>query len=399
MQNKIAIAGDLTFINLGELLQMLGSNGSSGVLRIFSEQVPEPGVIYFEKGNPIDAQAKGSDGLDAIYALFGWLVGRFEFVQEVVSCEKTINKSRMEIILDGLRMLDEGAIEKLDAPAAAATDTLETSDVAETAQPAKKSDSAGKLPVINGPLVDYSYVVDEESFYEGDEIVQEGNHGDWIWVILEGTAEIVKQTAKGPLKILGISDGAFLGSMSALMSGNNVRSATARAASNIQLGMLDTQLLTSQLAPCSVEMKNMIKTLDNRLREATNMAVEIFQNQRKAIGILNNRRQVMKQGQSEKRLFRIREGSAVVAQEIDGVKIPLVMLRPGDVFGSLPFLNIGQEPHSAAVFATNNMKIQAVDTDKLSAEYDRLPAMLRNLIEHQATCISVTSLVIRNFVK
>ena len=221
--------------------------------------------------------------------------------------------------------------------------------------------------------MDYSYVVDEESFYDGDEIVQEGNHGDWIWVVLEGTAEIVKQTAKGPLKILGISDGAFLGSMSALMSGNNVRSATARAVGNIQLGMLDTQLLTSQLAPCSGEMKNMIKTLDNRLREATNMAVEIFKNHRKATGILNNRRQVMKQGQSEKRLFRIREGSAVVAQDINGVTIPLVMLRPGDFFGSLPFLNIGQEPHSAAVYATNNMKIHAVDTDKLTAEYDRLP--------------------------
>lgn len=377
---------------------MLGSNGSSGVLRIYSDQVAEPGVVYFEKGNPIDAQAKDKSGLDAIYALFGWLVGRFEFVQEATSCEKTINKSRMEIILDGLRMLDEGAIEKLDNPVESGIDAPEGAAAQEQGK-AKKSDSAGKIPVINGPLVDYSYVVDEESFYDGDEIVQEGNHGDWIWVVLEGTAEIVKQTSKGPVKILGISDGAFLGSMSALMSGNNVRSATARAVGNIQLGMLDTQLLTSQLAPCSGEMKNMIKTLDNRLRESTNMAVEIFQNHRKATGILNNRRQVMKQGQSEKRLFRIREGSAVVAQDINGVTIPLVMLRPGDFFGSLPFLNIGQEPHSAAVYATNNMKIHAVDTDKLTAEYDRLPSMLRNLIEHQATCISVTSLVIRNFIQ
>jgi CRP-like cAMP-binding protein len=242
-------------------------------------------------------------------------------------------------------------------------------------------------------------VVDEESFYDGDEIVQEGNHGDWIWVVLEGTAEIVKQSSRGPVKILGISDGAFLGSMSALLSGNNVRSATAKAAGNIQLGMLDTQLLTSQLAPCSTEMKNMIKTLDNRLREATNMAVEIYQSKRKITGILSNRRQVMKQGQREKRLFRIREGSAVVAQEINGATIPLVMLRPGDFFGSLPFLNLGQEPHSAAVYATNDLKIQAVDNDKLTDEHDRLPSMLRNLIAHQATCISVTSLVIRNFAK
>ena len=398
MQNNIAIAGNLSFLNLGELMQMLGSNGSSGVLRIYNEQVAEPGVVYFEKGNPIDAQAKSTSGLDAIYSLFGWVSGRFEFVQEAVSCEKTINKSRMEIILDGLRMLDEGKIEKLESPAdsQAAISTGKAPEQPNAGQPGESSD---KVPVVNGPLVDYSYVVDEESFRDGDDIVQEGNHGDWIWVVLEGTAEIVKQTSKGPVSILGISDGAFLGSMSALLSGNNVRSATARAVGNIQLGMLDTQLLTSQLAPCSAEMKNLIKTLDSRLREATNMAVEVFQNNRKIAGLLNNRRQVMKQGQSEKRLFRIREGSAIVAQDINGVTVPLVTLRPGDFFGSLPFLNLGQEPHSASVYATNDMKIHAMNTDKLTEEYDRLPSMLRNLIEHQATCISVTSVVLRNFIK
>ena len=298
-------------------MQMLGSNGSSGVLRIYNEQVPDPGIVYFDKGNPIDARAKSTNGLEAIYSLFGWVAGRFEFVQEDVSCEKTINKSRMEIILDGLRMLDEGKIEKLDSPGdGQAAVQLGNEGQTETAD--TPSDSADKVPVINGPLVDYSYVVDEESFRDGDDIVQEGNHGDWIWVVLEGTAEIVKQTSKGPVSILGISDGAFLGSMSALLAGNNVRSATARAVGNIQLGMLDTQLVT---------------------------------------------------------------------------------LRPGDFFGSLPFLNLGQEPQSASVYATNDMKIHAINSDKLTEEYDRLPSMLRNLIEHQATCVSVTSLVMRNFLK
>jgi CRP-like cAMP-binding protein len=76
-----------------------------------------------------------------------------------------------------------------------------------------------------------------------------------------------------------------------------------------------------------------------------------------------------------------------------------VTLRPGDFFGSIPFLNLGQEPHSASVYATNDMKVHAIHTDKLTAEYECLPSMLRNLIEHQATCISVTSLVMRNFIE
>ena len=398
MTNNVAIAGSLSFLNLGELMQMLGSNGSSGVLRIYHDQVAEPGVVYFDRGNPIDASARSVDGLEAVYSLFGWVSGRFEFVQQEVNREKSINKSRMEIILDGLRMLDEGKIEKLDSPGGGPS-AIAGGGPPEQTTAVKAENSPGRLPLINGPLVDYSYVVDEESFRDGDDIVQEGNHGDWIWVVLEGTAEIVKQTSKGPVSILGISDGAFLGSMSALLSGNNVRSATARAKGNIQLGMLDTQLLTSQLAPCSAEMKYLIKTLDSRLREATSMAVEVYQNKRKVSGLLNNRRQVMKQGQKEKRLFRIREGSAVVAQEIDGVPVPLVTLRPGDFFGSIPFLNLGQEPHSASVYATNDMKIHAINTGKLTAEYERLTSMLRNLIEHQATCISVTSLVMRNFIE
>ena len=398
MQKNVAIAGNLDFLNLGELMQMLGSNGSSGVLRIFSERVSEPGVVYFHKGSPVDARAKTAGGLEAIYALFGWVAGRFEFVQEPVSCEKTIHKSRMEIILDGLRMLDEGKIEKLDGPAGR-TPAGPAHAESNPAHPQTGAESSPKVPVISGPLVDYSYVVDEESFHDGDDIVQEGNHGDWIWVVLEGTAEIVKQSAKGAVKIYCLSDGAFLGSMSALLSGNNVRSATVKAAGNIQLGMLDTQLLTSQLAPSSAEMKNMIKTLDGRLREATNMAVEIFQNNLKVSGLLKNRKQVMKQGQSEKRLFRIREGSAIVAQDVNGAPVPLAVLRPGDYFGKIPFLNIGQEPHSASVYATNDMKIQAVDTERLADEYDQLPSMLKHLIEHQAACISVTSLVARNFVK
>lgn len=403
MPNEAAFSGKLSFLNLGELLQLLGTNGASGVLRLSSEMAPVPGVIFFEKGNPIHAENGGNTGLHAIYSLFGWLSGTFAFTQEPVTCEKSINKARMEIILDGLRMLDEGKIDKLGgrpdpspgAPAGANGESLDGNKASVSLKDSKN----GKLPVITGPLVDYSYVVDEEGFYDGDEIVQEGNHGDWIWVILEGTAEIVKKTPQGPVKIIGISDGSFLGSLAALLAGNNVRSASAFAAGNIQLGMLDTQLITSELAAGSTNLKNLIKSLDNRLRGVTARAVEAFAGNGRAADLLEGKRPVIKQGQKEKRLFRILEGSATVVQTIEGEKVPLAILKPGDIFGSIPFLNLGHEPHSAAIFATGNMKINTVDADALAREYERLTPMLRNLIEHQATCVSVTSLVVRNYMR
>ena len=196
MARSVAFAGELSFLNLGELLQLLGSSSGTGIVQIHSNYTSQPGVIYIDKGNPINAANGSKTGIDALFSLFGWKDGQFEFIQEDVTCEKVINKSRMEIILDGLRMLDEGQVEVL-GPAASA------------AKPSESVAKSGSLPLLKGPLVDYSYVVDEEGFYDGDEIVREGNHGNWIWVVLEGVAEIMKETPKGNLKLLRIGDGAF----------------------------------------------------------------------------------------------------------------------------------------------------------------------------------------------
>jgi len=144
MNTNCDLSGNLSFLNLGELLNLLGTNGSSGVLCIKSKYATQPGFVYIDQGNPINAANGSLSGLDAIFALFGWTEGQFEFIEEKVTCGKMITKSRMEIILDGLRLLDEGKIEKLGP-----------------AKGAKKQSASlttsGKLPLIKGPLVDYSY--------------------------------------------------------------------------------------------------------------------------------------------------------------------------------------------------------------------------------------------------
>ena len=191
----------------------------------------------------------------------------------------------MEIILDGLRMLDEGKIQKLGTPIGK--------------QKAQESPAkSGDLPLVKGPLVDYAYVVDEEVFYNGEEIVREGNHGNWIWVILEGPAEIVKASAGKPLRIIRIGVGAFLGSMASLLAGDNVRSATAVAVGKVQLGMLDSQLLTSELASLSAEFRGLTKSLDLRLRQVTDMAVEIQSKSSALKNFVKGKKAVIKQGQT-----------------------------------------------------------------------------------------------------
>ncbi|MGD9182444.1 MAG: cyclic nucleotide-binding domain-containing protein [Desulfobacterales bacterium] len=380
MRTNSDLSGSLSFLNLGELLNLLGSNGSTGVLRISGSHTSEPGLVYLDKGNPINAVNGQMTGLDAVFALFGWTEGQFEFAEENVTCAKSITKSRMEIILDGLRLLDEGKIEKL-GPATQAKKQPETPVI------------SGKLPLIKGPLVDYSYIVDEEGFYDGDEIVQEGNHGDWIWVILEGTAEIIKQAEKGPIQLLRIGDGAFLGSVAALISGGRVRSATVKAVGNVQLGMLDSQLLANELANVSVDFKNLLISIDSRFRQVVETAVNIKNGNNNIQELIQGKKQLIKQGQKEERLFTIKDGQAVIARQTEKGYLPLVHLKKGDFFGRIPFLDMGHEPYSAAVFSSQDLKLAAVDSQKLRSEHEGLSSTIKNIIEHLATSVSVTTRV------
>jgi CRP-like cAMP-binding protein len=390
MSSNLDLTGRLSFLNLGELLQIIGSSGATGTLTIISDFSSTPGLIFIDNGNPVNASAGSLTGIEALFSLFGWSEGQFEFSLEPLTCAKTIKKGRMEIILDGLRLLDEGKIEKLKPAPGVVIERTET-PTAKT--PPRRSDQP---PLIKGPLVDYAYVVDEESFYDGDEIVREGAHGDWIWVILEGAAEIIKNTSGGPLRLLRVGDGAFLGSVAALLSGDNVRGSTVVALGNIQLGMLNSQQLTAEIANLPNEFKGLIKSLDNRLRFVTNIAAEIHTRSGSFLKLIQDKKLAIKEGQNEDRLFQIREGEVVVARSTESGFLPLAYLQKGDYFGNIPFLTLGHEPHSAAVFSSNDLKLAVVDILSMEGAQQRLSSTLRHVIEHLAACISATTLVAIN---
>jgi CRP-like cAMP-binding protein len=388
MATEFDLAGKLSFLNLAELLQLFGSSSATGTLKVFSPFRAEAGVIVFENGNPMDAKNGSQSGVDALFSLFGWTAGRFEFIREPATCARTIQKGRMELILDGLRLLDEGKIEKLGSePSPASRPT-------EAAPPVLRPSESP--PLIKGPLVDYAYVIDEEGFYDGDEIVHEGAHGNWIWVILEGAAEIIKITPNGPLKLLRVGDGAFLGSVASLLIGDNVRSTTVVACGNVQLGMLDSQLLAGELVNLSADFKSLIKSLDNRLRCVTAIGADAHARTTTFMDLIKGKKMALKEGQNEERLFRVREGEVVVARSHGSGYVPLAQLQKGDFFGHIPFLTIGHEPFAAAVFSSPELKLAAVDSKKVEAEYKRLSTTLRNIIDHLAACISATTLVTIN---
>jgi hypothetical protein len=72
--------------------------------------------------------------------------------------------------------------------------------------------------------------------------------------------------------------------------------------------------------------------------------------------------------------------------------MPLAQLKKGDFFGRVPFLDMGHEPYSAAVFSSQDLKLAAVDSGKLKSEHEGLSSTIKNIIEHLATSVSVTTL-------
>jgi CRP-like cAMP-binding protein len=371
---KNELAGKLTFINLAELMQLLGTNGSTGVLKLEISAVPTVGYIYFVKGNPVDAAVSKLSGLDALYSFFGWQDAYFEFSEEPVKKDNVIKKSRMGIILDGLRMLDDGEIEKIGA---------ETSN-----DGGLKPDYS--RPLIKGPFIDYLYVVDEEYFSSQERIVDEGKYGRWMWVILEGVVEIIKETPHGDIPLIRLGEGCFIGNISFLLN-NNIRSAGIVAAGDVQLGVMDSQILLNEFMSRSLPFRQIITSYVLRLKHVTDTAVNFYEKQDKLTQVIDNMKAVIRKGNSLKGIACITEGEAAIVKSINDQPVVLITLGKGDYIGYVPFLDLGHEPYSASVYATQNFKVKPVDMEEMKKEFEQLSPTFKNMIENLMTCIGVTT--------
>lgn len=379
MNESMVLSGSLSFLSLGDIIQLLGSSGSTGVLRLFNRYAPDPGFIFFIEGNPVNAQNGDIDGLDALYSLFGWVNGSFEFTREAIMADKRITKSRMGIILEGMRLLDDGHTKKV-GPATAA-DKI-----------ADMKRSLSKTSIVKGPLVDYMYVVDEEDFFDGEHIVEEGKHGSWMWVILEGVVDIVKEVELGTIPIIRIGDGSFIGSMASFLLQGHIRTASAVAVGNVQLGVLDSQRLAHEYAGMSMEFRTFLSSLDKRLKQLSDRIVEYHEGNVQTADILKDKNVLIRQGKKEaEQLYVVKQGRATVVRNSTNGPVVLCHLYKGDFFGDVPFLYLGQEPEGASIYASENIKIAKIEATSLHTEYNRLSSTFKNIVVNMATCMSVTA--------
>ena len=198
MSRKIVFSGGLRFFSLADIFQMLGGNNSTGRLKLKGPHYLPVGYIYFVNGNPVNAVHGNLHGINAINAVFGWTEGDFEFYEEQVSVEHSIKTGRMKIILDALRLLDEGVIKTVGPPGSSPINGFLNHPV------------GNNTSVIKGPPINYVYLIDEEKFSPDDQIVVEGNQCHGLRVILEGTVQITRETSSGSVMITHLGEGSFI---------------------------------------------------------------------------------------------------------------------------------------------------------------------------------------------
>jgi DNA-binding response OmpR family regulator len=94
---------DLTFI---EIVQLLGMNKKTGLLRVSKDE--ELGQVFLNDGQIHHVEFSGDvDGEEILAHMAEWEYGIYKFEPKNIDVTKTITKSTMDIIMDCCRIIDE----------------------------------------------------------------------------------------------------------------------------------------------------------------------------------------------------------------------------------------------------------------------------------------------------
>jgi hypothetical protein len=99
--------GDLAECSVPDLLQFLQGTRKQGQLLIESSLLGKPAGVYFSQGEVIHAYCPPKEGVPAIFQLLKWREGRFAFLKDMAPTQRTIHQDLQNLLLEGLRQIDE----------------------------------------------------------------------------------------------------------------------------------------------------------------------------------------------------------------------------------------------------------------------------------------------------
>ncbi|HEV2861234.1 MAG TPA: TonB family protein [Pyrinomonadaceae bacterium] len=102
----MALTGQLSDMSLAELIEFFCNQRKTGRLKI---DYPRGHSVFFIKdGELVDAKVGALQGAEAVYFSLTLPNAAFDFSPEVMPQRRTINQSWTQVVLEGLRRLDEG---------------------------------------------------------------------------------------------------------------------------------------------------------------------------------------------------------------------------------------------------------------------------------------------------
>ena len=115
----------------------------------------------------------------------------------------------------------------------------------------------------------HAYIATEEFYPNDSVIIEEGTVGDWVYVILEGSAKVRKKTPKGMVTIDTLNEGDMFGEMGFLEGGKRLRTASVIASGDVWVGVLDGEKLATDFNQIPANLRALIRSLVLKLREST----------------------------------------------------------------------------------------------------------------------------------
>ena len=102
----MALTGHLSDLSLSELIEFFCNQRKTGCLNVLYPQ--GHGSFYLQSGSVVDAKIGVLHGIDAVYYALTLPNAEFEFKGSDDIPERTINQPWTQVVLEGLRRLDEG---------------------------------------------------------------------------------------------------------------------------------------------------------------------------------------------------------------------------------------------------------------------------------------------------
>jgi hypothetical protein len=135
----MALTGHLSDLSLSELIEFFCNQRKSGRLKVLYPK--GAGYFYLQAGSVVDARIGVLHGIDAVYYALTLPNAQFEFSAEAETKNRTINQPWTQVVLEGLRRLDENISPGVAFPPDYVSEADELAPESSSEQTAAKSET------------------------------------------------------------------------------------------------------------------------------------------------------------------------------------------------------------------------------------------------------------------